>query len=483
MKIFMGGIATETNSFAPMPTGWISFKEGMIAHGNATACPPEPFSAPMHVWKRMAQEGDHVPVEGLFAFAQPGGPTVAKVYEMLRDELLGNLEDAGSVEIVLLGLHGAMIADGYDDCEGDLIARVRKICGPNTVIGAELDPHCHLTEAMLDNADLLICFKEYPHVDIPQRAEELFALAVLAAEGSINPVMADFDCHMINAYHTPREPMRSFVDSMSAAEGKNGLLSLSLAHGFPWGDNPRVGTRMLVIADGDAGLAKKTAEEFGRRVFGMRPELLREHPDVSSALDQAEGLEGPVVLADVADNAGGGAPSDATFILREVIDRGLEKVVLGIFWDPVVVRICREAGEGAELDLRIGGKCGPMSGDPVDLRVRVMRIKDDLTQRFGPTPSPLGHAVWLKSGGIDLVVNDLRSQTFHPEAFTGFGIDLSAQKMIVVKSSQHFYAGFAPLASEVIYVSSPGAINPDFTTIPYTKRKRDFWPAIEEPEL
>ena len=91
--------------------------------------------------------------------------------------------------------------------------------------------------------------------------------------------------------------------------------------------------------------------------------------------------------------------------------------------------------------------------------------------------------MWLKSGGIDLVVNDLRCQTFHPEAFTGLGIALSTQKMIVVKSSQHFYAGFAPLASEVIYVSSPGAINPDFTTIPYTKRKRDYWPAIEEPEL
>lgn len=480
MKVFIGGIATETNSFAPLPTGLISFEEGMIAHGDATAKQAEPFSAPLHIWRRMAEAAGHEVIEGLFAYAQPGGPTVKPVYEDLRDELLQNLKDAGEVDIVLFGMHGAMIADGYDDCEGDIITRARQICGQKTIIGAELDPHCHLTEAMLENANLLVCFKEYPHTDIPERAEELFALAVSAAEGKTKPVIAEFDCRMICAYHTPREPMRGFVDAMKAAEGKDGILSLSLAHGFPWGDSPRVGTRMVAITDGDAALAQRTAETFGRKLFDMRWDLKRDYPDLHEALDQAQKLEGPVVLADTADNPGGGASSDATFMLAEVLRRGLTNVAMGLFWDPIVVRICREAGVGAELDLRLGGKCSPMSGDPVDIRAKVMAIRDDVQQHFGPTPSPIGNAVWLRSNGVDLIVNDIRTQTFHPEAFTAMGVDLAACHMVVVKSSQHFYAGFSPIASEVIYVATPGSITPDFTIIPYTKRERNYWPVVED---
>ena len=236
-------------------------------------------------------------------------------------------------------------------------------------------------------------------------------------------------------------------------------------------------------AAGDAALAQRTAETFGRKLFDMRRDLKRDYPDLNEALDQAQKLEGPVVLADTADNPGGGASSDATFMLAEVLRRGLTNVAMGLFWDPIVVRICREAGEGAELDLRLGGKCSPMSGDPVDIRAKVMAIRDDVQQHFGPTLSPIGNAVWLRSNGVDLIVNDIRTQTFHPEAFTAMGVDLAACHMVVVKSSQHFYAGFSPIASEVIYVATPGSITPDFTIIPYTKRERNYWPVVEDLEL
>lgn len=482
MKLFIASLATETNSFSPLPTGRISYEEALVAHGDATSRPVQPFSAPLHIWRKRAGERGIEVAESLAAHAQPAGPTVRSVYEEYRDEILADLKKALPVDIVLLGLHGAMIADGYDDCEGDLIKRIRAIAGPDTVIGAELDPHCHLTDAMMDGADLLVLFKEYPHVDIPERAEDLFRLAIDAAEGKTRPVMADFDCRMINAYHTPFEPMRGFVDAMSAREGEGGILSLSIAHGFPWGDHPRVGTRALAITDGDAALAERTARDLGEKLFALRHELAPVYPDIDTALDRAVAAEnGPVVLADTADNAGGGAPSDATFMLEAILDRGLDRVASGIYWDPIAVRICTEAGEGAELDLRLGGKLGPMSGRPVDLHVKVMKIASGLTQPFGTLPSPLGNTVWLRTGGIDLVVNDLRTQTFHPDAFTALGIDLSACRIVVVKSSQHFYAGFAPIASEVIHVATPGAITPDFRSIPYTKREMNFWPVVEDP--
>ncbi|MEY8842694.1 M81 family metallopeptidase, partial [Cribrihabitans sp. XS_ASV171] len=137
---------------------------------------------------------------------------------------------------------------------------------------------------MLDNATAIICYKEYPHIDVVERAEELFTLCADAADGKTDPVMRDCDCRMMAMYHTPFEPVRSYVDRMSAMEGKDGILSVSLAHGFPWGDTPRCGTRTLVITDGDPGLASRRAEELGRELWEMRGQL-RRFPPMEEGLD------------------------------------------------------------------------------------------------------------------------------------------------------------------------------------------------------
>lgn len=481
MKIFIAGLSTETNSFSPLPTGMLSFEDVSIHHGNATADPVQYWTSPLHIWRKNAEDMKWSVIESLSAHAQPAGPTVGKVYEAFRDEILDDLEKAGPVDVILLALHGAMIADGYPDCEGDLIDKCRALC-PGAVIGGLLDPHCHLTELMMTKADLLVPFKEYPHVDIPQRAEDLFRLAKDTALGQIKPVMRDFDCRMILAMPTPKDPMRSFVDDMSAREGKEGILSLSIAHGFPWGDHPRTGARALAICDNDAVQAQEVADKLGQKLYALRHELLGENIDIETALDMAEGEKsGPVVIADMSDNAGGGAPSDSTFLLRAIIERKMTSVATGIFWDPIAVRICREAGEGATLSLRLGGKCGPMSGDPLDLVVTVRKCMSGASQIFGTLPVPMGETVWLESNGIDIVINDIRTQTFHPKAFEQLGIDLNTRKYVCVKSSNHYQAGFNPIASRVIPVATPGAITPNFANIPYTKRKFNYWPKTEDP--
>ncbi|MCC5987334.1 MAG: M81 family metallopeptidase [Pararhodobacter sp.] len=484
MKLFIAGLATETNSFSPLPTGMAGFEEGGLYHGDATRHPVTYWTGALHLWRRRAEARGWQVAESLATFAQPAGPTVRLVFEALRDEILIDLRAAMPVDMVLLGLHGAMIADGYDDCEGDLIARIREIA-PEAKIGGLLDPHCHLTELMLEKATALICFKEYPHIDIEARAEELFTLVADTAEGRCNPVMRDFDCRMITAMPTPEGPMRAYVDAMIAREAEKGVLSLSLAHGFPWGDHPRTGARALAVTDGDAALAERLARELGEKLFAERDAIFQPVHAIPEALNLGEAAPaGPVVLADMSDNAGGGAPSDATFLLRAMLERGMANFATGIFWDPVAVRICTEAGEGARLALRLGGKCGPMSGDPLDLEVTVRSIASGLTQRFGSLPVPLGNAIWLSTGphgDIDIVVNDSRGQTFHPEAFTGLGITLDDKRFICVKSSNHYRAGFAPIAAQIVPVASPGAITPDFANIPYRNRAPDYWPRQENP--
>ena len=387
------------------------------------------------------------------------------------------------VDIVLFSMHGAMMADGYPDCEGDLLRRARTIVGSGPTIGAEFDPHAHLTDEMLDTADLLVFYKEYPHTDVAERAADLFRLAVDTAEGRIQPVMREVDCRMIGLYQTPLQPMRDYVDRLSAAERNDErVLSVSLVHGFPWGDHERTGTRVLAITDGDAALAEELAAQFATELWDLREQLQIDYPDIDAALDMAVAEpKGPVVLADVSDNAGGGAPSDTTWFLQAVLKRGLKNVALGIFWDPIALRLCVEAGEGARLRLRVGGKVGPDSGQPVDLDVVVHRIATGNTQNLGDTTMSLGTIAWVEADGVHLLINDLRTQVFHPEAFTALGLDLSSIRIIIVKSTQHFYAGFEPIASRVIHTATPGPMSVDFANIPYRNRHGNFWPRVEDP--
>ena len=482
MKVFIAGFDTETNTFAPIPTGIRGFEEGFMAHGDATRQEANYSSVQLHVWRRLAEARDWQVVESLCTYAEPGGTIVRAVYEGLRDEILGDLKKTGPVDIVLLALHGAMVAEGYDNCEGDTLSRVRAIVGPKTVIGAELDLHCHVSETMVREASLLVAYKEYPHIDIPVRAAELFQLAADAAVGKTRPVMAAFDCRMINTYRTTEQPLRGFVDKMIALEGKNGILSVSLSHCFPWADVADVGAKTIVIADGDKAKAAALAMELGREFFALRDAIAPKFLLLDDALDQALAIEGkPVILADVADNAGGGAPGDSTVFLRRILRRGIRDVASGFYWDPIAVKFCMEAGLGATFDLRLGGKTGPASGDPIDLRVTVRGLADNVTQRFGEAPVNLGPSAWVSADGVDLVLNSLRTQVFHPEGFTKLGLDLGQRKIVVVKSTQHFHAGFAPIARKILYATSEDSWHRSFGKIPYTKLTRPYWPKVADP--
>lgn len=223
------------------------------------------------------------------------------------------------------------------------------------------------------------------------------------------------------------------------------------------------------------------ARERRRELWEMRCDL-RTFPGLEEGLDRAvTANEAPVVLADFADNAGGGAPSDSTFVLRAFLDRGLKDAAFAAFWDPVLVGMCIDAGLAAAMAGRIGGKIGPMSGDPIDLDVTVRGIARDAVQHLGRAAMGMGDCVWLEADGVDIVVNTRRTQVFHPEAFENLGMDLARMEYVIVKSSQHFYDGFAPIAPEVIHLGTPGAITPDFTIIPYTRRDDAYWPKTADP--
>ena len=483
MKLFGASLATETNTFSPVPTGLRSF---LVARkGDYSTYPPFRDSV-VALWGKLSRERGYEYVESLIAAAEPAGKTLKKVYEDFRNEILADLRATLPVDAVLLDLHGAMVANGYDDCEGDLIQHVREIVGASVPIGLELDLHCHISELMVEQATAIITYKEYPHTDTADRAVELFNLIVDTVEGKVKPAMSLFDAGMIALYYPTQEPMKSYVDKLKALEGKDGVLSVSLGHGFPWGDVPDLGTKTLVITDNDPASASELAESLGRELYAMREQAVPHYYTIDGALDYALAAQGmPIVIADVSDNAGGGAMSDSTFLLKRMLERGITNVAIGCIWDPIAALVAIEAGEGAQLDLRVGGKMGVMSGDPVDLRVTVGKIALKALQYFGPDDNiqevPIGDSVAVSANGIDIVLISTRTQTFSPHVFTNVGIDPAKKKILIVKSTQHFYARFAPIAAEVIYVAAPGAVAPTFKTIPYVVASHDRWPMTDNP--
>jgi microcystin degradation protein MlrC len=190
--------------------------------------------------------------------------------------------------------------------------------------------------------------------------------------------------------------------------------------------------------------------------------------------------DSPVVMADPADNAGGGAPTDNTSILRRLIERDAQSTALGPIWDPVAVKLCFDAGVGAGFPLRFGGKIGPASGQPIDATVTVTALTRDAWQSFGPTQVPLGDCAAVKVGGVEVVLISNRTQALGLELFRNLNIEPMQRKLVVVKSTNHFMAAFGPIAKQVIYVDSDGPLSRDYRKIPYTRIQRPIWPLDEE---
>jgi microcystin degradation protein MlrC len=465
-----------------MPTSLDLYKESVFYRpGEHPADAPRMCTAPLFVARRRAAGEGFTLIEGSCFAASPAGTTNRADYEFMRDEIIAQVKEALPLDGVLLGLHGAMVAHGYDDTEGDVVERVRALVGPDCVIGVELDPHCHLTLKRVRLADITILYKEFPHTDVVERAEDLLTLVLRASRKQIKPVTSLYDCRQIGSYPTTLPLMRAFVDRAAAMEGKDGVLSVSIGHCFPYADVPELTGRILVITDNDKAKADALATSIGQEFISMRGKTAPDYLSMDDGIAAALAFnDSPVVMADPADNAGGGAPTDNTSILRRLIDRDAQATALGPIWDPIAVKLCFDAGLGARFPLRFGGKIGPSSGPPIDATVTVTALTRDAWQSFGPTQVPLGDCAAVKVGGIEVVLISNRTQALGLELFRNVNIEPTQRKLVVVKSTNHFMAAFGPIAKKVIYVDSDGPLSRDYRKIPYTRIQRPIWPLDEE---
>jgi microcystin degradation protein MlrC len=497
LRAWAGGIVHESNSFSPIPTG----REDFMPWGGQASDDPAFAGQPAH-WPGYAEFMDCARAEGMqvtpgfFVGATPSAPASAAVWAELRNALLASLDAAGAVDIVWLVLHGAQMAEGCDDCEGELLTAVRRQIGASAAVGVLLDLHTNLSPAMLRHATLLVACKHYPHTDFAARAVEACGLLRDTAKGLIRPVMAAVRVPSFGIFPTTEPPFDALVARLHSAEARPGVLSASALHGFFGGDSPHLAGAALVVSDGDAALAQAEAAAIGDFFLNLIRHAPRSGLPVADALQAAAAATfqpgRPVVIADRADNAGGGAAGDSTVLLAALLAEvsaatstqpaALTPASVAPLWDPQAAELAHRAGLGARLMLRVGGKTGPMSGAPLDLDVQVIALRDDAQQAlFGDgAPMPLGRSAVLRAGPphapVDMVVNSIRQQAFSPAVFTAFGLDVTAYRLLVVKSTQHFHAGFAPIASAIVRCDAPGTVTGDYTTLPYRHLQRPMAP-------
>lgn len=485
MRVLVGGISHESNTFSNLLTGLSQFRASRVAEGDAI---PELYAGTNTSVGGFLAAAPELGIEPLFtvvAGANPSGPVLRATYEHFKERILDGLKGP-RVDGVYLALHGAMVVRGLPDGdgEGDLLRAVREVVGPSVPVVATCDLHSLLTQTMLEHADAIVWYKTYPHVDMADRAVEAARLLAAAVRGEVRPVVGHKKLPLapaVTRMRTAIDPMLSIGRRMVEMERSGAALSASFNHTFPYADVPYLGAGAIVYADRDEARAQALAEELADALWARRAELVHAPTSIPEAVERALAHGGgPVVISDGADNPGGGTAADGVELLRELIRRDAAPAAFGTVWDPGAVELCWNAGVGEEIELRIGGKVDRFHGEPLDVRGVVERLHDGAFTYKGPmsrgSRGNMGRCAVLRVGGVRVVLNELRVQNFDPEVFRCVGIEPTEQKVVAVKSVVHFRAAYEPLASLVVEADGPGISSLDLARFPFERIPRPIFP-------
>jgi microcystin degradation protein MlrC len=493
MRIAIGGISHESSSFAVSKTTLEDFTNGFgLFRGLEVLQRFQGTNICTGGFIAAGFEYGFEAVPLLWGFAYPGGLIVRAAYDELKCEFLERLQQAeaagGPIDGVLLDLHGAMVVEGISDGDGDFIEAVRKQIGPEQPIVVTFDLHGNHTQRRVDAATAIVGFDTYPHIDMAERGREAAGLIVKTIRGEIRPQMAFRSIPLF--WSTPTQvtalpPMNEVMQRVHAMEARPGILSVTVATGFPWADVPDVGASVIVVADDDASLANASAGEFAGWIWENRKRWYHPPKSVRDAIrDGQNGGRYPIILADHADNTGGGSPGDSTEILRTFLEMGLTDALILYIVDPEIARRAHIAGVGQTIRVDVGGKSAVIQGPPVSMNARVMAISNGDFTYDGPMYAGLtgnmGCAAWLKQDGVSVVVVTAHEQPLGPAFAKTLGIDCPSMKYIAVKSAAHFRASFEQFAGVVINVDAQAIQTHDFKQLKYQNRNRDVFP-VEIP--
>jgi microcystin degradation protein MlrC len=469
MRIAVAGFQHETNTFAPEQADFAAFSlgggfPGLCRGEKMFAALGETVNLPAAGFIAAARRAGHELLPVLWAAAGPSAHVTQDAYERIAGEIVERIRALPSLDAVYLDLHGAMVAQHCDDGEGELLARVRAAIGAEIPLVASLDLHANVTRRMLENADALMAFRRYPHVDMALTGARALALIEKRNKGRLAVAWRRIPFLIPICWQsTDDQPAARLYRRLGEIETEAGLASLSFTMGFPAADFSECGPVVWACGE-DAAATEKAVEAMAGLVLESEPlfagPLYSADEAVRRAMTLAATGHRPVVIADTQDNPGAGGLGDTTGVLRALLVNAAPRAALGALWDPAAAEAAHRAGEGARLHLSLGGT-GDVAGDaPLVVDCLVEHLSDGTLTTAGPyygvCEMNLGPSACLRIGEVRVVVASRRVQMADREMFRFIGIDPEAQDILVVKSSIHFRADFAPLAAEILTAIAPG---------------------------
>ncbi len=496
MKCVVAMMQHETNTFSPLPTTLHAFGSGVgldtppmgqqaiDIYGGAD------FAFAAMIKTALARGADvSVPIA---AYAEPSGKVADHAFDVISSKICDAV--SAGCDALLLDLHGAMVTESFNDGEGELLRRIRSV-SPGLPIAVAVDFHTNLTAEMVNNCTLLDGYRTYPHVDMyetgKRAADSLFQVIdqglVTRTCWRTLPMMT----HMIR--QTPsKQPMKDIMDRAIEAADSDQLLNVSVLGGFPLADIPQVSLAVVAVESNQCDSAEMLVNNLCGMAWERRQDFVFKPEELSLSIQYAASLnEYPVVIADHGDNCGAGGSSDDMTVLEEMITQGLDEIVAGPIWDPQAVAIAIAAGEGSEILLEVGGKTSVesigQSGRVLECKAIVRKITDGRFTIKGPMQTGLevnlGRSVLLDIGAAEILVSEERWEPYDTGCFTHTGLDLMSKKYVLVKSRQHFRAGFEPIASHVVLAAGPGVCSSDYSQFQFRHLPDSIYPLDMDTEI
>ncbi len=492
MRVAIGGISHESSTFATVPTALADFERRHYAEGDNLLTTFADTRTGIGGFLAAAGEADFTVVPTLFAAAMPGGPVTAEATRALVDRLTAGLQAAqaeGPLAGVLLDLHGAMVSELDDDGEAFILRAVRAVVGADLAVLVELDLHGNVTPEMIDLATVTVAYDEYPHTDPYERGHELGLLLARIVREGVRPTTALVKIPLLaglQRQYTQAEPMLGVKRLAHELEAEPGVLAVSYLPGFAWADIPPTGFSVIATTDGNPAQARQIADRLAGFVWERRGEFVVRPLPVEEAVRLAMAAPaGPIVLADIGDNPGGGTPADGTVLLDALLRLGATRAALAPLNDPEAASQAQASGEGSRLTLRLGGKIDRFHGQPLTVSGRVVRVTDGRFVHTGPMSTgvviDLGPTAVLAlegwaGGEVEVVVTTHRYQPTDLGIFRTQGIEPTDRQILAVKSSVHYRAAFTPIAKQIIEVDTPGLTSPHLDGFEFRQLTRPIYP-------
>lgn len=488
-KLAVIGCYHETNTFAPGLTGLDLFQQEWIVGREAfLGCYAGTRTSMGGAIDASAAQGLQL-APGLYTQTTPSGTVSDAAFHRIVDSLLESVDPTADALLVIL--HGAMVTETIADPEGYLLQRIRERFGEELPVAVTIDLHANVSRQMVEDADLIVGYDTYPHVDVYERAVEAVELLHRLMLCAIHPVRRWKHSGQLLApqgMQTDEGPMRRLLDLAHQLEQNPAVLNVTVAGGFPFSDVPDAGMSFIVTTDGDAELAEQFTNQLVELAWKLREDFLVRLTSPENAMRQAEHCtEGPVILVEGSDNVGGGSPADGTHLLPYLL--GSRKRSLIVLCDPDAAAEAHRLGVGGTLRMAVGGKSDDWHGAPVGIEGRIRTLFDGDYRHIGRymtgQPASMGRTAVVETGPVTLVVTEKRVAPWDPGHVRSVGLDPEDFHMIVAKSALAWKTAFGDAAKLAIDVDTPGCCAANLKQFSYRRLNRPIYPldAIHEMEV